>query len=321
MFVHVFCYPNKVNQTVKQLKKNNMFSDIKKLDKKNAIKVITKKPILTNDITTRLKIEQKLAKLPTIRSVTIFTLREKDKKYKKIEPRKNKIKHIFFDIDSTITHHPAPTIYREIKDKFANFTAHNVAIYFCTGRDKKHVEALIKKFNTSPYGIAEAGGIIINSNIPNEKFGDRSEPDKLLLFIQNNYKKAQIDNNQQGRTTEVILKRESITRNQLDTAKNKSKAKIEIHESKNTYHITKKGINKGTAISYLASVDELDLGENHVLYSVGDSELDIPMFNATNASFAVENATNETKKAATITLKESGVGRIDEIYEHIFKFS
>ena len=234
MFIHVFCYPNKVNETIKKLKKHSIFSDIKKLNKKNAIKVITKEPILTNDIDRRLEIEKKLTELKTIRSVTIFTLREKDTKYKKIKPRINKIKHIFFDIDSTITHSPSPVIYREIKDKFANFTEKNVNVYFCTGRDQTQVKKLIAQFNTSPYGIAEAGGIIINSNLPNCKLGDRTEPDRLLKYIQNKYTKAQIDEKQQSRITEVILKKSTITITQLNNAIKKSKAKLksmsqEIH--------------------------------------------------------------------------------------------
>ncbi len=321
MFVHVFCHPNKVDQTIKKLKTYSIFSDVKKLDKKNAIKVITKKPILTTDFNRRLKIEKDLTKLKTVRSVTIFTLREKDNKYNIIKPKSNKIKHIFFDIDSTITHSTSSIIYREIKDIFANFTSKNVTIYFCTGRNKKDVESLIKKFNTSPYGIAEAGGIIINSSLPNEKFGDRTEPDKLFLFIQDNYKKVQMDNKQQSRLTEVILKSESISTIQLNNAKNKSKTKVEIHSSKDTHHITKNGINKGTAISYIVGVDELNLGKDHILYSVGDSGLDISMFKKTNVSFAVKNATKEAKNAATFTLKKSGIEGIDEIYDHIFKFS
>ena len=63
------------------------------------------------------------------------------------------------------------------------------------------------------------------------------------------------------------------------------------------------------------------MGEDHITYSVGDSGLDIPMFKATNISFAVNNATKEAKIAATIHLQELGPDGIDEIYDHMFKFS
>ena len=195
-------------------------------------------------------------------------------------------------------------------------------MYFCTGRDKKQVLKLIKQFKTSSYGIAEAGGIIINSNsLINEKYGDRTEPDKLLKYIQNKYKKVQIDENQQGRLTEIILKKDTITESQLKNAINKSKTKVEYHTSKNTYHITKKGINKGTAILYTIGIDELNLGEDHIIYSVGDSALDIPMFEVTDISFAVANASTEAKKSATICLTKIGSNGLDEIYDKIFEFS
>ncbi len=57
------------------------------------------------------------------------------------------------------------------------------SLYFCTGRSSQDVKKLIKQYKTSPYGIAENGGIIINSNLINDKFGDRTEPDKLIKYL------------------------------------------------------------------------------------------------------------------------------------------
>jgi HAD superfamily hydrolase (TIGR01484 family) len=321
VFFNIFCYPDKVDESLEKLKKNPIFSNVIKLNKKHAIKAVMKESLLNTDDDKILEIAKKIKKIKTIRSVTPFADRVKDSKHKEITPQTNKLKHIFFDIDSTITHLPSPIIHRQVKDKFAKFTEKNVTVYFCTGRDKIQVEKLIVQFETSPYGIAEAGGIIINSNLPNGKFGDRTEPDKLLQYVQNKYKNVQIDEKQQSRMTEIVLKKETITPLQLKNAIKSSKANVEIHQSKNTYHITKKGINKGHAIHYVTGVDGLNLGEGHIIYSVGDSNLDIPMFDATDHSFAVENATKEAKKAASVCLQNSGPAGIDEIYDHMFGFS
>lgn len=312
MLIHVFCSPETTDKIKLKLKKDKRFTNVKKLRSKHAIKIKTTSEISVNTKKERKKLEQEMEEMSGVRSVSFFIDKEKDT---------NKIKHIFFDIDSTITHRPTSIIYREMKDKFARFTD-KATVYFCTGRDKKQVIDLIKRYGTSPRGIAEAGGIIIGSTrLDNERNGDRREPDKLWSFIKENYPKARTDEKQQSHETEVILKQNTITKSELKQAIKKSKAEVESHATKNTYHITAKGIDKGTAILYLTGADELDFGERHKLYSVGDSDLDIPMFKVTNRSYAVKNADDVVKKAADVILTMDGVNGIDEIYDDMFGFS
>ncbi len=197
----------------------------------------------------------------------------------------------------------------------------NCIVYFCTGRASQDVKKLIKMYKTSPYGIAENGGIIINSSLVNEKYGDRTEPDKLLNYLSIENIDYVLDSNQQSRKTEYVINKNSISKTRLSTAIKKSKSSVEVHASKNTYHISKKGINKGTAMEYLAGEEELGLDSLHEVIAVGDSGLDVPMFKFANVSYAVGNADADIKKAAKYKLRNSAPKAIEELYSKLFKFA
>ncbi len=98
----------------------------------------------------------------------------------------------------------------------------------------------------------------------------------------------------------------------------KTNADAQVLSSKTSYHISKKGIDKGAAIEELANY--LSLG-NELTVAVGDSELDIPMLDVTDLGFAPHNASSEikamTKKRPTIMSKSCHDGII-EMYKNFF---
>lgn len=71
--------------------------------------------------------------------------------------------------------------------------------------------------------------------------------------------------------------------------------------------------NKGNAVLFLKKTTGADL-----LVTVGDFENDVPMLEAADLSFAVANAEDEVKRAASrVTSRSSGKGAVAEIIEEI----
>ncbi len=78
---------------------------------------------------------------------------------------------------------------------------------------------------------------------------------------------------------------------------------FEVHETgRGTIGITMKGANKSGAVKFFMDYLKLDL-ENIVVF--GDSDNDIPMFKAAKYSFAMINALDDVKEAATFVTKEN----------------
>ncbi len=127
--------------------------------------------------------------------------------------------------------------------------------------------------------------------------GDKRQPNKLIKYLLKKNISFQIDKNQQNRRTEYVLLTNSITENNLKRAISKSGAIIEYHTSKNTYHISAKNVNKGSAIAFLTGGDELSLDSTlDEVIAIGDSDLDFPMFKHADRSYLVGKPDNSLAK-------------------------
>lgn len=69
--------------------------------------------------------------------------------------------HFFLDIDHTLTDNAKGEIDSRAMRAFKEMKKRGHIIHFATGRDHLDLETQIKKFNISPRGIAENGGIIL----------------------------------------------------------------------------------------------------------------------------------------------------------------
>ena len=116
---------------------------------------------------------------------------------------------------------------------------------------------------------------------------------------------------QADRFTEVFLQ-DDVTREQITKAEKNSGAKIDVHPSKDSHHISKHGINKGTAILELATLKHW--GDDYRI-AVGDADMDIPMFERVHYSFAVGNSSKGAKAAAKKVLKGKYEKGVKEIYD------
>lgn len=227
-------------------------------------------------------------------------------------------KHCFFDVDSTLTKGAPGHISKEVRTIFQNMCDQGVRIYFSTGRSMPEVMRLMQKYSTQEYAIAENGGLLIGFGQDGYTvMGSSDEPKKLFALLQP--KGAKEDTKQMGRITEVVVDKDSISRRQIDAVKTKNHVKVSILESKNSIHITQEGINKGSTMRELCNKLSLNLNYEEVI-SVGDSELDIPMFEESDRSYLLGNATDLAKRNApesTVRLEGEYVDGIRQVYSAI----
>ena len=89
---------------------------------------------------------------------------------------------------------------------------------------------------------------------------------------------------------------------------------VDLVDSKYSFHITEKNINKSVGFKKL--IDKLGLKAEDCI-AIGDSETDIPLFEMCGYSIAVQNASESVKESATYVTKSSrGKGAV-EAMKHI----
>ncbi len=315
MFVHIVTEPTKLNKVKKQLEKQGYTVSIS-TNNSNVMLIRLKGFPKNKQVSTTL--ENKFKKIKGIQRVQVIQ-RYLDVKNVDVEEslRTNNCRFVF-DIDSTLTQGSPGTIHHIIEPIFQKIYDKGIRIYFVTGRSMPELNELIKAYPVEKHSIAENGGLILGFPPDNYlEFGSITEPKKILEYLQQKYSTKE-DMEQGGRFTEVIFLKKDVTLEQIEEAKKAIRAKIEVHPSQNSYHISKNAINKGTAMLELAT--RLHWG-NTMIIAVGDADMDIPMFEKAGHSYAVGNATDGAKKAASQVLNGKYEKGIMEIYDLIKKVS
>ena len=224
---------------------------------------------------------------------------------------------IIFDVDSTITRggstgtiHPSiPKILQKIQDK-------GIWVYVATGRSLYDLVQIVNNNPVEKTSISENGGIILGFTAEGYvEHGSKTEPNKVLEYLQKKYKIRE-DMKQGERITEVILLHSDVTREQIDEAISETNAKVSVHMSQNSYHISKKDVDKGSAILELGR--RLKWG-NSFKIAVGDSQMDVSMFEACDYSFAPKNADQFAKEACIQELNGNYEKAIENLYDLIVK--
>lgn len=223
---------------------------------------------------------------------------------------RNAAAHFFFDIDSTLTSGNA-VIQNRAHNTIRKMIHDGHRIYLASGRHSEDVRIDTKSIGAERFGIAENGGILTTPS-KDTLLGDRTEPDKVMHYMKRNRIGAREDIPSGIRLTERIYYNDMPEAEFIKHVK-KSGAKIEVLASKTSYHVAKRGVNKGTALEKLRS--DLMLSEHDIVVSVGDSDLDVPMFKVSDWSFAVNNASPRAKKSAKIVLDGDYSYGVAEMYD------
>ena len=224
--------------------------------------------------------------------------------------------HIILDVDSTITRGRTGTIHPAITPILQKLKDRGIWIYAATGRSSSDLANLISRYPIQQSSIAENGGIILGfGQYGYIEHGSKSEPMKVLEYVKRKYGVKE-DMDQGERITEVIFLQKDIAEDRLNKAIKDTKARVAVHKSQNSYHISAKNIDKGSAVLELA--DRMRWGNSYKI-AVGDSQLDVPMFEVCDYSFAPKNCDKHARDACSQVLGGSYERCLADIYDMIAK--
>ena len=222
-----------------------------------------------------------------------------------------------FDIDGTLSSDKF-SLDRGLNEIFKKMKDKGFWIHFATGRSDGDLRDLINKYNVEQQGISENGGVVILSETTDKAFGNRTcGPDQTFRCLKMQFESKIVQDMEQGsRRSEVIIKT-NLKQSKLEKcAKNNNTV---ILASKTSFHIAEKGVDKGSAIKWL---NEKRNWGNDLLIAVGDSDLDVPMFDhkIVDHSFAVGNASTKAVDAAEKELKGDYLAGVKEMIQNHFSY-
>lgn len=210
--------------------------------------------------------------------------------------RKNRKHHFFLDIDRTATVGNTKSIDVRVIHAFKQMKQLGHHIFFASGRSFGDMNKAINEAHTDEQGIAENGGVIINGvGSADTILGDKSMCECAFEKLQSTDLSELHEAPGPLRKSEVILEKQPYTQIRINKAIKKHKLPVQIIASPTSYHMSKKGVDKGIALNEFLKIFQIN--PNSVV-SMGDSELDIPMFKQSVNSIAVNNSKSLVKKFA-----------------------
>ena len=219
--------------------------------------------------------------------------------------------HLFIDIDSILAGRHSRIMQDKVRIVLNKMIGEGHRIYFVSGLHSEQVNVDIQRYGAMRIGIAENGGMTAGPD-GKSRLGDRAEPDKVLLHMKLNHRHIVEDVPQGMRVTERIFRR-AVPEGVFKRYVKESGAEVDVLASKTSYHVAKRGVNKGSALDKLKT--DLAFNEYDIAVAVGDSDLDVPMFRESDWSFAVHSATRLAKKNATVVLEGDYGDAIAEMYD------
>lgn len=244
------------------------------------------------------KIKKKFYEIKGILTVTVAAFKPTSILITPV-PR-NKSLYFFLDIDKTITDKDTKYVNTKAYAVFRKMEKLSHKIIFTSGRSFGELYEMIRDSNTiSRIAIAENGGVIVNGRLDGDIIlGDKNVcEDAYYNRLKPKYPKLHEEGKM--RKSEVVVNRAyGIQKLQKCLGKN---SEVRIYDSGDWYHIDSKDVHKGKAV-YEIKNTILKIPDDRVI-SMGDSELDIPMFKASKFSIAVGNADPKVKSYATICVK------------------
>ncbi len=209
----------------------------------------------------------------------------------------NKKMYFFLDIDRTVTWKNTRFIDSKVVKAFRRMKKLGHHIFFASGRPYNDIYDAIREANTDEHGIAENGGVIINAT---------SHGDKTLGILDNcedaleELQKTLPDLKEKAgplRKSEIVLEKTPYSVKKIREVIKQKRLKIQVIPSPTSIHMSEAGIDKGTALNEFPKYIPIN---PYRTVSMGDSEIDIPLFQKSQYSMAVNNAPAKVQKATSL---------------------
>ncbi len=216
------------------------------------------------------------------------------------------------DIDGTLTDkelHLHPPVVASLQ----RLEAHGLPVTLATANAMPVGWALKNYMGVSGPLIAENGGVVMEGDEV-EVLGDR----KLALdaFDEMRTRFPGVEESFTNRFRSVgVSMRATGDYAVLNGFVKEHYPELKLMNSTYNYHLTDATISKGAALSRVAELLKIDLRK---VVALGDSDVDIPMFEIAGFSVAVGNASFEAKRSATrVTDASYGEGFVEAVWEWI----
>ncbi len=195
-----------------------------------------------------------------------------------------RVKLISIDVDGTLTD-SGGIIDTKAIDLLRKIMSLGIPIFLNTGRSVWENYTLSHFLGFSKFGISENGGVIFYKDpMKVIVLGDISDAYQAYEILSKKIEGV-IINQRMPRLTEIILER-NIDINEANKILQEYRVNAKIVDSGYAFHLSSKHINKGYALKVLCNALKID---NNDVASIGDSEVDLPMFEASGISFWVSN--------------------------------
>ena len=222
------------------------------------------------------------------------------------------IKVFAVDIDGTLTENGGGIIHLPALAKLRYLEKLGYNVIYVTGRSSIEAFVLAVFGGTTRLAVGENGGAITTAPQEHKLLASRQKCIEGYELL-----KKSIDGVQEKpvfpRMTEVVMLRTfDIKKGQeiLD----KHGLQLYLNDSKYAFHINEKGVDKALGLKEALRTLKAGLEET---VAIGDSETDIPMFEACGHSIALGHADDSVKqKAAHIVKGREGAGLVEAI-DHV----
>ncbi len=216
------------------------------------------------------------------------------------------------DIDGTITEAKGSKVDLDALAALRYMEKLGHKVVFVTGRSSVEAYVLSVFVGTTRIAVGENGGAVTFGPSEHKLLGDKVECMKAFEYLKTKIPEIEVKN-VFPRMTEVVIERnfdinlarKLVTQNNLP---------VELSDSQYAYHINSKGINKARG---LVEVMNMFSATKDDVIAIGDSETDVPLFQATGFSVALGNAADDVKSQATITVQENSGDGVIEALEYI----
>ncbi|HLI45859.1 MAG TPA: HAD-IIB family hydrolase [Geobacterales bacterium] len=210
-------------------------------------------------------------------------------------------KLLFLDIDGTITDERG-LIANESLEAIRQLKKNDYIIIACSASAYFSVRTLNRYFQLFDHIIAENGGVLDLEGDP-VILSDKSYSQKALEMIKRNFTVKEHWSNPIRLSDQALVRpaQDEVVNSIKEFVKNMG-LNVKVLDTGFSLVITKKEVSKVTAARLL--VEKLSL-KNIETYTIGDSEVDIEIFDFAHKPFALRNSHPELKKKAVFIASEA----------------
>jgi phosphoglycolate phosphatase (TIGR01487 family) len=220
-----------------------------------------------------------------------------------------KFKVFAVDIDGTLTENGGGAIHLGALSKLRHLEKLGHNVIYVTGRSSIEAYVLAVFGGTTKIAVGENGGAITLAPQEHRLLANRDKCVEGYEVLRKNLDGVQIKP-VFPRMTEVVMLR-TFDLKQGQKILDENHLDLYLSDSKYAYHINEKGLDKATGLKEALRILKADPEET---VAIGDSETDVPMYDACGCSIALGHAEDGVKARATHVVRGSeGTGLAEAI--------